>query len=233
VNLKGIAIGNGWVDPYNQYPAYADFAYENNLISEEWYETLQTGFAGCQKLIKSGYSNFMSLEYCQILVETILGNPLKPKFNVYDIREGCAQPPLCYEMDYIGEFLNQPDIKKDLGVSGRKWKDCVKDVHMMLLGDWVVSMSTKVTSILSHGVDVLVYSGDKDFICNWRGGEAWTNAVEWPNQAQFQETPYAKWSIDGVDVGELKRVENLKFLRIYEAGHMVPFDQPKVALRML
>jgi len=175
----------------------------------------------------------MSLEYCQILVETILGNPLKPKFNVYDIREPCAKPPLCYEMDYIGDFLNQPSIKSDLGVTGRKWKDCVTDVHMMLLGDWVVSMTTKVTSILAHGVDVLVYSGDKDFICNWRGGEAWTNAVEWPFQSQFQEAPYAKWSIDGVAVGEIKKAENLKFLRIYDAGHMVPFDQPKVALTML
>jgi len=34
LNLSGIAIGNGWVDPYLQYPAFATFAYENNLISE-------------------------------------------------------------------------------------------------------------------------------------------------------------------------------------------------------
>jgi carboxypeptidase C (cathepsin A) len=26
---------------------------------------------------------------------------------------------------------------------------------------------------LENGVKGLVYSGDKDFICNWRGGEAW------------------------------------------------------------
>ena len=32
VNFRGLAIGNGLVDPYNQYPAYAKFAYENNLI---------------------------------------------------------------------------------------------------------------------------------------------------------------------------------------------------------
>jgi cathepsin A (carboxypeptidase C) len=34
INLKGFAIGNGWTDPYLQYPAYNTFAYENNLISE-------------------------------------------------------------------------------------------------------------------------------------------------------------------------------------------------------
>jgi len=30
----GIAIGNGWVDPYHQYPEYSNFAYENKLISK-------------------------------------------------------------------------------------------------------------------------------------------------------------------------------------------------------
>jgi len=166
----------------------------------------------------------MALEYCQVLVETILGNPLKPRFNVYDIREACDTPPLCYDMAYIGEFLNQPDIQADLGVSGRKWKDCVKNVHMSLLGDWVVSMSEKVTAVLAAGVDILVYSGDKDFICNWRGGEAWTNAVQWPGKEQFNAADYSLWTVDGVAAGELKQFENLKFLRIYDAGHMVPYD---------
>jgi len=27
-----MAIGNGLVDPYNQYPAYDTFSYENKLI---------------------------------------------------------------------------------------------------------------------------------------------------------------------------------------------------------
>lgn len=44
----------------------------------------------------------------------------------------------------------------------------------------MTDLSWKVTDILAKGVDVLAYHGDKDFICNWRGGEAWTNAVEWP-----------------------------------------------------
>jgi len=33
INLKGIAIGNGRVNPYWQSPAYADFAYANQLIN--------------------------------------------------------------------------------------------------------------------------------------------------------------------------------------------------------
>lgn len=46
---------------------------------------------------------------------------------------------------------------------------------MAMLGDWMVNLAVKVSDIANKGdVDILVYSGDKDFICNWRGGEAWT-----------------------------------------------------------
>ena len=32
LNLAGLAIGNGWVDPFYQFPAYNIYAYDNNLI---------------------------------------------------------------------------------------------------------------------------------------------------------------------------------------------------------
>jgi len=46
-------------------------------------------------------------------------------------------------------------------------------------------------------------------------------------------TPYSKWNIDGVAAGEIRQVENFKFLRVYDAGHMVPMNQPHIALEML
>jgi cathepsin A (carboxypeptidase C) len=59
-----------------------------------------------------------------------------------------------------------------------------------LLGDWINNLGTKIPGILEKGLEVLVYSGDKDFVCNWRGGEAWTKAVEWSGQASFNAAPY-------------------------------------------
>lgn len=98
---------------------------------------------------------------------------------------------------------------------------------MLLLGDWMVNLAPKVTDILDGGLDVLVYSGDKDFICNWRGGEAWTHAVNWTGKAGFDALNYTDWKIDAKanqSAGALKSYKNLKFLRVYEAGHMVPMN---------
>ena len=80
---------------------------------------------------------------------------------------------------------------------------------------------------------MLVYSGDKDFICNWRGGEAWTNAVEWSGEAEFNKVEYKDWTVNGKAAGALKVYKNFKFLRVFNAGHMVPMNQPVNALAML
>ena len=76
-------------------------------------------------------------------------------------------------------LMNNATIQAKLGVSGRKWVECDTSVHMALTGDWMINLADKVSAVVEAGLDVLVYSGDKDFVCNWRGGEAWTNAVSW------------------------------------------------------
>ncbi len=52
-------------------------------------------------------------------------------------------------------------------------------VHTNLLGDWITNLGSDVVELLQNDVNVLVYSGEKDFVCNWKGGEAWTNKLEW------------------------------------------------------
>jgi len=97
-------------------------------------------------------------------------------------------------------------------------------VHTAMLGDWLLSLSSKVINLLNKKVNILVYSGDKDFICNWRGGEKWTNELEWSKKADFKGKGYTKWDVNGATAGESKTVDNFTFLRVYDAGHMVPMD---------
>lgn len=65
-NLKGIAIGNGWVDPYLQYPAQNDFALLHEMISESEYNNLKVKFSQCQSLIHGGQLK-KALKFCENL----------------------------------------------------------------------------------------------------------------------------------------------------------------------
>lgn len=100
INLKGLGIGNGWVDPYYQYPQYAEFTYENNLISRFTYLGLQLAYKACQASILTKIW-ILSTYLCQIPEIAIIGFPLLPRFNVYDIRKKCTNPPLCYDLSPV------------------------------------------------------------------------------------------------------------------------------------
>ena len=107
-------------------------------------------------------------------------------------------------------------------------------VHTFLLGDWMYNLMPQVAWMLDNTpLEVLVYSGDKDWICNWRGGEAWTMGTKWEHQMEFKDQNYELWRVDSSPAGEMRQFGNLHFLRVYEAGHMVPLDQPKNALAMI
>ena len=64
-------------------------------------------------------------------------------------------------------------------------------------------------------------------VCNWIGNKAWTVALEWSGQEEFANAKDHAWKskITGRDAGEFRMYENFAFLRVYEAGHMVPYDQ--------
>ena len=48
LNFKGMAIGNAWTNPKEQYPSLASFAYENGLIeSKEKFEAYKNEFKDC------------------------------------------------------------------------------------------------------------------------------------------------------------------------------------------
>lgn len=226
LNLQGIAIGNGWVDPREQYPAYADFALAHNMVGEVGYHLAQKAFQTCIQLIDQGLW-ILAIVQCNSVVSGLLG-----KKNPYDVRLDCETPPMCYNTTALDTFLNRNDVQEALGVD-KKWKECNALVYALMLGDWVHEMGAKVGELLTADKRVLIYSGDQDFICNWMGGEAWVNNVEWGRQDEFLETEYVEWAVNGKAYGAMRHVDNLTFLRLYDSGHMAPMDQPVASLEMI
>lgn len=227
VNLKGVAIGNGWVDPYNQYAGYSQFAYDNKLINDAGKYLLDIGYAACRALVKKQVP-VADMYLCNILMQSVLGNPLSPKFNVYDVRRKCDVPPLCYDFSALDTFFNREDVQEALGVTGRKWESCNMVVHSALLLDFENNAAPHVADLLNAGVNVLVYNGDKDYICNWVGSSIWVENLEWSGSEGFKSAETKE-----IETGTYKVYQNFAFYRIYDAGHMVPMDQPEAALNML
>ncbi|CAL5336159.1 unnamed protein product [Camellia sinensis] len=57
--------------------------------------------------------------------------------------------------------------------------------------------------------------------------------MEWSGQKDFTAAPTVRFLVDGAEAGLLKNHGPLTFLKVHDAGHMVPMDQPKASLEML
>lgn len=82
--------------------------------------------------------------------------------------------------------------------------------------------------LLNAGVRVALFYGDADYICNWFGGQAISLAVNYTHSSEFAAAGYQPFTVDGTEYGEVRQYGNFSFLRIYDAGHEVPYYQRKV-----
>ncbi|GKV08380.1 hypothetical protein SLEP1_g20014 [Rubroshorea leprosula] len=152
--------------------------------------------------------------------------------NYYDIRKQC-EGSLCYDFSAMETFLNEKSVKDALGVGDISFVSCSTDVYYEMTGDWMRNLAIGIPELLEDGIRVLLYEGEYDLICNWLGNSLWVNALEWSGQKEYQAAPTVPFVVDGKEAGRLKTHGALSFLKVHNAGHMVPMDQPKNSLQML
>jgi cathepsin A (carboxypeptidase C) len=241
INLKGTSVGNGLTDPSVQYKYYAQMAISTNdhkpAVSNVTHAAMEaaTGpciaaIAGCQAHVPGACIGATDICNAGLLIPYTLTG-----MNPYDMRVKCAVPPLCYDFSNVAKYLARTDVRQQLGVGTRKWSDCNRAVaiEFELAGDWMHDFQSMLTDQLNNGIRVLIYAGDQDYICNWLGNQAWTQVLKWDHTADFNSTKPVSWNVDSKPAGTLQTSHGFSFLRVFDAGHMVPRDQPAHALAMI
>jgi cathepsin A (carboxypeptidase C) len=237
-----VETGNGLTDPEEQYKWYPEMVFNNShgikVVDEATYNTMKAAVDPCTTLIakcNQGDSFFDDFA-CQsafLVCNMGLTSPYQMTgLNPYDIRKECEYPPLCYDFSHIQKFLNLESTKKSLGVDEKhshSWTECNFGINGAFRTDWMKNFAPYVTDLLNAGIPALVYAGDVDFICNYLGNKAWTLKLEWDGKESFNGAEEHSWK----DQGLARTAEGLTFLQVYDAGHMVPADQPKIALDMI
>ncbi|GMH48528.1 hypothetical protein TrRE_jg6279, partial [Triparma retinervis] len=127
-------------------------------------------------------------------------------------------------------YLAQDAVREALGIPPReRWTECSKvvDIVMVYGGDWMKTFDSHVAEVLESGVRGLIYAGEYDFICNWMGNNAWTTILEWEGGDEFGKAKNTTWVTEkGEEAGSYRSAAGLTFLKVKDAGHMVPRDQP-------
>ncbi|KAJ2162998.1 hypothetical protein GGF46_000184 [Coemansia sp. RSA 552] len=242
--LASVGIGNGFINPRNELKYLSKMACNStypSTLPQEICDEMDVDYQFCAKKIDACYStNKASLctnakDYCSTAVQSQYYSQ-DIAMNPYDVRSKCTKPPLCYDAIYMAtEFLNSTEVQQALHAQETNFVACSNDVASAFAKKFDVfrSFDGDLAKILEAGIRALIYNGDADWICNWYGVKSTLMEMDWSGQEEFNRAVDQPWLADGEGVGEVRTGNNLTFIRVFESGHMVPHDQPKVALDML
>jgi len=155
----------------------------------------------------------------------------------------------------LDRYLNSPAVRSALHIPAQiefKMFSSPVATAFALTNDLGISMEPQVRYILEHEVDVLIYQGNLDLACNTAGNLRWANGFMWKGATAFASKSLEPWystrneTKDGVALpaGKFKEVKvsmvqgsekktRFAFVTVDRAGHLVPQDQPEVALDLL
>nr|GMD89019.1 Serine carboxypeptidase-like 40 [Ipomoea batatas] len=228
INLKGIAIGNAYVDYEANLQGLADYYWSHALISDELYKNI---LSTCNFSIPSATSDeCLDLVYGQIRDES--GN-----IYSYDIYAPlCGSGTTSYSIsgydpctaDYTYTYLNtlqvQAALHANITATPHPWDKCNLTLH----GAWKVppTVLPVITELMGTGIRIWLYSGDTD------------NAVPITDTryALYKlgvtvKTPWYPWYLPGYEVGGyVEEYENITLVTVRGSGHFVPSYQPARAL---
>jgi len=248
VRLTGFGTGNGLTWPTIQYQYYGELAYTwckqllgTPCISESTYAYMNSSIPSCVSACKE-CDKGVSLA-CDLGRLSCNDGIMEPYMmtgrNPYNIRLMCGSNPLCYDFSAITRFFNRADVKASLGADPSvQWHTCNGVVNMEFGADWLHSVAQYIPPMLEDGVRYIQYSGELDYICNWIGNRAWVRALDWSGKANFNKAPFVEWTHNGKKMGWVQSLKDFStpikytFFRVHEAGHLVPMDQPAIALEM-
>ncbi|KAF2272698.1 putative carboxypeptidase S1 [Westerdykella ornata] len=238
INIVALGINNGWFDSEIQEAAYALFSLNNTyrpLISKTQYDLYTGRYADyclpeIQRCAKSGDN--MDCSNAQRTCYYTIEGPLYsagPDHDVYDVRapSNNTEPP----PNYI-KYLQSSAVMKAIGAKST-YQECPDAPYnkFQTTGDEARSFLAQLGEVVSSGVATLIWAGDADWMCNWFGVLDVANSIPHPGQQEFAAKPLTPYTVNGKVKGSFKAQQNLSFLRVFDAGHLVMYYQPELALQ--
>ncbi|KZP21532.1 alpha beta-hydrolase [Athelia psychrophila] len=237
--LRGVAIGNGWMDARRQYPAYLDYATKHGLLEENsnLYKAAKKRTDECNADMLKLTGEPVAVPNCEGLVREVLEGLDKTTAqgktctNIYDVRLTDTYPAcgMNWPVDLVNitTYLGRKDVVRALHADAKSesWAECRGRVSGEFNGNAAPSAITLLPSILEK-IPILLFAGDQDFICNYMGIESMIQAMTWGGATGLGTVKTEVFSVEENPVGTWVSSRNLTYVKLFNASHMAPYDVP-------
>ncbi|CAH1392264.1 unnamed protein product [Nezara viridula] len=220
INLKGLAIGDGFTDPENMM-VYADYLYQLGIVDSNVKETMI-------KLQDEIVKDIRNKEYRKAMIN--LGGIMAlidPHINIYNYIQNNNFTSGCdYDL-----YVQSDVVRKAIHVGSLTYNDGSK-VEEHLLNDSLQSVKPWV-EILIEDYRILFYNGQLDIIVAYPLTVNFLQKMKWSGAEKYKNAPRKQWLVQDQLAGYSKTVGGFSEVLVRDAGHMVPQDQPKWALDLI
>lgn len=234
INLKGIAVGDGWIDSRLQIKILIDYAFALGYLDRKQKEQLTEGAYKifCDALDSGDWKQ--AYRVSNGIVDTV--SAMGGGFNVYDIRSFSD-----ISMDNVRTYMELPQVKKALHIpldQSWEWADNSGPVAEHLIRDNMVSSEKVYSDLIGNtALEVLMYTGTFDTACgSWATEEFLWNLPKWNHKddSDWQQRDREVWAQpSGNTKGFIKQYKNLTQIVLPNSGHQVPYFLPAVSREMI
>ncbi|KAL0268027.1 UNVERIFIED_CONTAM: hypothetical protein PYX00_010116 [Menopon gallinae] len=221
VRLSGIAIGNGWTDPFTQLET-SQLLYQLGFIDEKDRDNFKVMEKKTQQLILENRLN----EACDLM--NALTDKFLEKANISNMYNYLTVGEFV-EPD-VGGYLNRTEVRKALHVgnatlyTGELTYEAMKCDIMRTMKPWM--------EVLMDNYRVLFYYGQMDLWLTYTPSIEFIKTLHWKGMNDYKNADRKLYKVGDDLAGYVKTAGNFTEMLIRNAGHMVPTDQPKWALDM-
>ncbi|KAJ3407789.1 hypothetical protein CcCBS67573_g02960 [Chytriomyces confervae] len=138
---------------------------------------------------------------------------------------------------YMSDYLNTLEVQRAIHAIPQtsdekiEWSECN---NVQLNANANAPSATLLDRIISTQVNVLIYVGDRDSVCNYVGVERVLGNMTWGGAKGFNPTIASQpWILNASSAGMMRRERGLTYVRLFGSGHMVPADSPVAASALL
>ncbi|KAI1341701.1 carboxypeptidase S1-like protein B [Xylariaceae sp. FL0016] len=256
INLDTLILINSCVDRPTQYFSYPHIAFNNTYGIETVNETIYNQMldalnreggcldqiAQCEELAvlydpeARGINDTVN-QICSDAENFCYSDVRGPYLeysgrNYYDY---ASVDPSPFPTSFYYLYLNQPHVQQALGVPlNFTQSSSAVSTAFRGIGDYVrPGWLDDLAYLLDNHIKVHLMYGDRDYACNWIGGEAVSLAINYTGTEKFSAAGYTDIVVNDTYVGgQVRQHGNLSFSRVYEAGHEIPSYQPETAYQM-
>ncbi|XP_068627351.1 retinoid-inducible serine carboxypeptidase-like [Battus philenor] len=221
MNLRGIGIGSGWVNPKESTLVQPNFLYNMGVIDISTYEKTK-------KLVKKmvyyiDKKDYVYAEKLNTLMFRILNIEANMEINFNNINKISPYPALDELARKINKYV-KPTLSNLVNQS-LQWNYISDNVFFKLNNVFFVPSSSFLEKLLNETtLKIVVYNGNLDVVTPLAGASNWVHKLKWHGSEEFLNAK--RQPINGNRNGFYKNAKQLSFFSVFGSGHWVPEENP-------